>query len=339
MLEAKSRAATTIKDVARMAGVSVATASYVVNETRNVRPETRHRVLTAIQRLGYAPNAAARNLAAGRSFILGLIVSDIRNPFFPEIITGFQEAASVRNMEAIILNTNYDAARTREAVNRLTALQAPGVAVMTSQIDASVISLLPRKRVSAVYLDLGRVDKYISNITADYEGGIQAALDHIVQFGHERIGFIGGNPALTSAWRRRQAFLSGAAKAGLKEIRAIDSNFTVEGGYYACSKLLSGFDATAIIAANDLMAIGAMHAAYDRNLRIPVDLSIMGFDDITFAQFAQPALTTVALPRSEIGRVAFQALWTTIADDSHAGSEFCMETRLAIRQSTGPAPR
>src|ERR1017187_3481796 len=145
MLEEKSRAATTIRDVARMDGVSVATVSYVVNETRNVRPETRHRVLAAIQRLGYSPNAAARNLAAGRSFILGLIVSDIRNPFFPEIITGFQEAANVCNMEAIILNTNYDAARTREAVNRLTALQAPGVAVMTSQIDASVISLLPAR--------------------------------------------------------------------------------------------------------------------------------------------------------------------------------------------------
>ena len=145
VLEEKSRTATTIKDVARMAGVSVATASYVVNETRNVRPETRHRVLTAIQRLSYSPNAAARNLAAGRSFILGLIVSDIRNPFFPEIMTGFQEAANVCSMEAVIMNTNYDAARTREAVNRLTAMQAPGVAVMTSQIDASVISLLPAR--------------------------------------------------------------------------------------------------------------------------------------------------------------------------------------------------
>lgn len=323
-----------IKDVAAHAGVSVATVSHVLNGTRKTRPETAERVRAAVKELGYTQNATARNLAVGHSSMLGLVISDIRNPFFPEITTAFQDQALVHDMDAIVINTNYDAHRTRSCVNRLLALQVPGVAILTSQIDVSIIETLAGKSVCAVYLDLGRVDRHISNILVDYETGIRQAFDHLRELGHEQIGFIGGPPHLHSARRRRQAFLDSAAKGGAIIGRTVDSDFTVQGGYYACSKLMAGFSPTAIVAANDLMAIGAMHCAHDRGLRIPEQLSIVGFDDIFFAECTQPALTTVAVPRGDIGATAFQALWQMIADPAHAGREYRLEAALVVRQST-----
>jgi DNA-binding LacI/PurR family transcriptional regulator len=126
---------------------------------------------------------------------------------------------------------------------------------------------------------------------------------------------------------------------GALEARTVDSDFTVQGGYVACSKLLGGFRATAIIAANDLMAIGAMHAAYDRKIRIPEDLSIVGFDDIRFAQHTHPPLTTVAVPRSDIGRIAFEAVWAMISDPAKPGREHHVQTNLVVRDSTAEAPK
>jgi LacI family transcriptional regulator len=330
-----------IRDVANRAGVSVATVSFVLNEAQRhrIRPKTQDRVLDAVKELGYSPNVSARNLAVGRSHILGVIVSDIRNPFFPEITASFQEAANLNDMEAIVMNTNYDAQRTKESVSRLLALQVPGVAVLTSQIDPSVMELLASRKVCAVYLDLGRVDCCVSNIAVDYEQGISDAIEHIRKLGHTRVGFIGGSPQLASARRRRKAFVAGIERVGGVEARTIDSDFTVQGGYVACSKLLSGFKATAIITANDLMAIGAMHAAYDRKIRIPADLSIVGFDDIRFAQHTQPPLTTVAVPRSEIGRIAFEALWAMISDSAKPGREHQVQTNLVVRDSTAEAPK
>jgi len=330
-----------IRDVARRAGVSVATVSFVLNEAQRhrIRPKTQDKVLDAVKELGYSPNVSARNLAVGRSHILGVIVSDIRNPFFPEITAAFQEAANLNDMEAIVIHTNYDAQRTKESISRLLALQVPGVAVLTSQIDPSVMELLASRGICAVYLDLGRVDRCVSNIAVDYEQGITSAIEHIRKLGHNRIGFIGGSPQLASAQRRKKAFVTGAASLGALEARTVDSDFTVQGGYVACSKLLSGFRATAIIAANDLMAIGAMHAAYDRKIRIPEDLSIVGFDDIRFAQHTHPPLTTVAVPRSEIGRIAFEAVWAMISDPAKPGREHQVQTNLVVRDSTTEAPR
>lgn len=334
---AEAASIATIADVAARAGVSVATVSYVVNETRKVRPETERRVLAAIRDLNYSPNATARNLAVGRSHIFGLLISDIRNPFFPEVTTAFQEAANLTDREAIVMNTNYDAQRTTSCINRLLALRVPGVAVLTSQIDPSIMDVLARNEVCAVYLDLGNVKRSVSNIVIDYEHGIAAALEHVRALGHSRIGFIGGPARLWSAQRRKQAVLECAERVRAIEIRAVDSDFTVEGGYFACAKLLGSFNATAILSANDLMAIGAMHCAYDQGIDVPQDLSIVGFDNILFSQFTQPALTTVAVPRSEIGRTAFQALSAMIADPARLGAEHRVETSLVIRSSTAEA--
>lgn len=323
-----------IRDVAARAGVSTATVSHVLNGTRGSKPETRQRVLSAIQELGYSQNQAGRDLARGRSSLLGLIISDIRNPFFPEVTAAFQEQALLNNMDALVLNTNYDAHRTLNSVKRLMGLQVPGVAILTSQIDPAVVSMLAEHHIAAVYLDLGRVDVSISNILLNYEHGIVEVLEHLTKLGHRRIAYIGGPLHLNSAQRRKNAFLESAIQMGLEAPATIDADFTVKGGYFACSKLLNGPTPTAIVAGNDLTAIGVLHRAYDGGLRVPEDLSVVGFDDILFAEYTQPALTTVSVPRIEIGRVAFQALWTMMADPSRTGREYRVGTKLITRQTT-----
>jgi arginyl-tRNA synthetase len=332
--------AVSIKDVAARAGVSIATVSHVLNGTRGTRPATRDRVLTAIQDLGYAQNQTARNLARGRSSLLGLIISDIRNPFFPEITSAFQDMALSRDMDAVVLNTNYDSLRTLNAVRRLIGLQVSGVAILTSQMEPAAAEMLPKAGIASVFLDLGLVDRNISDIAVDYEQGIGAALRHLTELGHQRIGYIGGPVQFPSVARRKTAFLDSAAQRGFEPCSVLDADFTVKGGYSACSALLQReCRPTAIVTGNDLTAIGVMHAAWDAGLRVPEQLSVVGFDDIVFSEYTQPALTTVAVPRKEIGTVAFEALWAMIEDPDHAGREYRMETRLVVRHSTAvPQP-
>jgi DNA-binding LacI/PurR family transcriptional regulator len=326
--------AVSIKDVAERAAVSTATVSHVLNGTRHTHPRTRDRVLAAVRDLGYSQNQAARNLARGTSSLLGLIVSDVRNPFFPEITAAFQDQALAHEMDALVLNTNYDAQRTLHSVRRLLGLQVPGVAILTSQIEPSVVDMLAQNRVAAVYLDLGKVTDGVSNIVIDYEHGIVQALEHLASLGHSRIAYVGGPPNIVSAQRRKNAFVSTAERLSLHAGPILDSDFTVKGGYFACSKLLAGDTPTAIVAGNDLTAIGVLHRAYDGGLRVPQDLSVVGFDDILFAEYTQPALTTVAVPRAEIGKVAFQALWAMLSDSSLSGREYRVDTQLVSRQST-----
>lgn len=329
--------AVSIKDVAAKASVSIATVSHVLNGTRVTRPRTRDRVLAAVRELGYSQNQAARNLARGTSSILGLIVSDVRNPFFPEITAAFQDQALAHDMDAIMLNTNYDAQRTLHSVRRMLGLQVPGVAVFTSQIEPSIVSILAERGVAAVYLDLGTVAHAVSNIVLDYEGGIAQALQHLTELGHKRIGYIGGPAKLHSIIRRKEAFVSNMHHMGMEPSFLAESDFSVNGGYLACAQLLkSASRPTALVAGNDLTAIGILHCAYDAGLRVPEDLSVVGFDDILFAAYMQPALTTVAVPRAEVGKTAFEALWTMLADPELKGREYRLKTQLITRQSTAP---
>jgi LacI family transcriptional regulator len=187
-------------------------------------------------------------------------------------------------------------------------------------------------------MGFGAADANSGNVGIAQRQGILEAVEHLAALGHKRVGMIGGPADGIFAQDRKTAFLEGARAAGL-ETRTVDSDFTVQGGYFSCSRLLYGFEATALFAANDLMAIGALHYAYDRRIPVPAALSVIGFDDITFAQFTQPALTTVAVPRAEIGRLAFQSLWHLINDSNQGGHDYEVKTSLVIRQTTAPPLR
>ncbi len=329
--------AANIKDVALRAGVSTATVSHVLNGTRAASPQTRERVLTAVKELGYSQNLAARHLARGQSSMVGLLVSDVRNPFFPEITAGFQDEALNRGMDALLINTNYDAERILNSVRRLIGLQVPGIAVLTSQIDPSVVDMLAQNKIAAVYLDLGRVGPYISNLVIEYERGIQSAVEHLTGLGHRRIAYVGGPQNLQSARNRKRAFFNAASQT--ETPMAEESDFSTRGGYAAAQRILDEYKPSAILCGNDLTAIGVLHCAFDRKIRVPDELSVIGFDDITFAEYTQPALTTVSVPRRQVGEMAFSELWRMISQPDHCGTEIRIPTSLVIRGSVSAVSR
>lgn len=321
----------TLKEVARKAGVSVATVSYVINDIRKVSPQTEERVRRAARELGYS---RAMGRASFRP-LTGLVVPDVGNPFFLEIMKSFQDAANLADMEVIVMNTNSDLQRTHKSIERLGSLHVAGAAFFTTQVDAPSKQALAARHIPSVYLDYGSPAKAIGTLAVDYRHGMIEAVDHLRQLGHSRIGLIGGPEGGVAAQKRKLAFLEHTAAAAI-EARVIDSDFSVQGGYFSCSKLLSTYSPSAVIAANDLMAIGAMHCAFDRQVRIPEELSIIGFDDITFAQFTQPALTTVAVPRAEIGKAAFDSIFSMIGHPEVEGTTYEVATTLVRRQSTAP---
>jgi LacI family transcriptional regulator len=327
----------TIKEVAVMAGVSPATVSYVLNDSHRVRPETGQRVLWAVKELGYLPNMAARSLVVGHSSIVGMIVADIDNPFFAEIAKTFQEEAHLSGLETIVLNTNSDRLRTRSMVERLLSLQVRGAAFMTTQADGPIKEFVSKKGMPAVYLGFGSADRNSGNVAIEQRLGILEAVDHLASLGHKRVGFISGPADGLFAQRRKAAFVEGALAAGF-ETRVVESDLTVQGGYFSCSKLLYGFEATALMAGNDLMAIGAMHYLYEHQIPVPAAMSVVGFEDITFAQFTQPPLTTVAVPRGEIGRLAFQSLSRLLDKSSQGGCDYEVKASLVLRQTTAAPP-
>lgn len=327
-----------MEDVAKQAGVSVTTVSHVVNRTRRVAPETRRRVLEALRQLNYYKDAHARHLATGRSDFFGLIVSDIGNPFFPEVIKSFETAALEKGFDLLLCNTNYNPARTEAAVRKMIENKVRGVAVMTSELGAALAEELAAHQVAVVFLDLGPVRKYMSNIRVDYSQGIYQAMNHLHSLGHQDFAFIAGPQTLRSAVTRRKAFIDALHQWDLPSHRTLEGNHKVDGGMHAIEVLLAHPPLpTAILCSNDLTAIGALKALAEAGVRVPEDVSVVGFDDIDFARLAHPSLTTVNLSREHLGKLAFGALHKILRSKRREGAEYVVETQLVIRQSTGEA--
>lgn len=334
--------ATRIKDVAKLAGVSTATVSHVINKTRFVKPETKRKVLDAIENAAYTPNIHARNLASGQSRTLGLIISDITNPFFPDLVKSIQEKALGLGYEVLVLNTNYEPERDVVYVQRLLELQVRGVMILTSEMDLSVIERLSSRKIQVVFLDIGKVGPHISNIRVNYENGVHQAVEHLLELGHRQIAFISGPVHFKSAQIRRSAFLSAMKKhrASLHTEPVIcEGDFKLESGQQAVKQLLALSNRpTAIVAANDLMAIGAVRELGRAGLRVPKDVSVIGCDDIWLAKLIDPQLTTIRIPREEIGAAAVDAVLQPNSTNDGAGREMRIRTELVIRESTGAAP-
>ncbi len=327
-----------IKEVARRAKVSTATVSRTINGSDKVTPETKERVQRAIEELGFYPNTWARALGSGRSNLYGLIISDITNPFFPELVKSFEDIAVQNGQEVLVANTNYDPVRMEVCVRRMLQRKVDGVAIMTSEMDARLISEFQSRDIPLVFLDTGKAEKLTSNIVVDYAAGVDAAVEHIVGLGHTEIAFISGPLMLRSARVRREAFIGCLERRGIGADWIEEGNHQVDGGHDAMMRLLGRTThPTAVLASNDMTAIGALGAIHERGLRVPEDISIVGFDDIQISAFTQPALTTVRLSREEIARVAFRALYS-IRQDGGKGAEYGVRPALVARKSTGRAP-
>jgi len=331
-----------IKEVARLAKVSTATVSRTINGSNKVTPETAERVRRAIETLKFYPNTNARALGSGRSSLYGLIISDITNPFFPELVKSFEDIAVQYGQEVLIANTNYDANRMELCVTRMLQRKVDGVAIMTSEMDEHLIGELNSRHIPLVFLDTGTPQKLISNIVIDYAAGIDASVEHITTLGHTAIAFITGPMTLTSARMRRKAFTQGLKRKGIKLERHFveEGNHRIDGGHEAMARLLDRNPRpTAVLASNDMTAIGALGAIHERGLRVPEDISVIGFDDIEISAFTQPALTTVRLSRPEIAKLAFRALYDTYKSPTAKGQELTIKPSFIVRNSTGPVPK
>lgn len=328
-----------IKDIAREAGFSTATVSHVINKTKYVSEPTREKVQRAIKKFNYHPNTHAQSLALGRSKMIGLLVSDISNPFFPEIIKSVEAAVFASGYSLILLNTNYETDRAVEYMQRLIQMKVAGIILMTSEFDEELINEAKRQKTSIVFHDLGIVGEKMSNIILDYAVGIDEAVQHLVSLGHKRIVHIAGAHEIHSGRIRRQAFID-AMKRYLpktEQPKIYEGDFRFDGGRLAASQVLAEkVLPTAVVVANDLMALGAMQEFKAAGLQIPQDISIIGFDDISFASLSEPALTTVCSPRVEIGRRAVEALMLTVDKPHQQGIEVRIPTYLIKRNSTAP---
>ena len=326
-----------IGDIARRANVSTATVSRTLNQSGAVRPETARKVWRAAAALNYYPNSHARTLVSGRSRLLGLIVSDITNPFFPELVHSFETLATQHQYDLILTSTSYQTARMTWCVRRMLERKVDGLAIMTSEMDLGLIKELARRGVPLVFMDVGRVGPRMSHVLIDYAHGIRQAVDHVAGLGHKRIGFITGPLELHSARTRRQAFLDGLRANGIRpDPRLIrEGTHTAEGGQQAMTALLRGGRMpTAVVCSNDWTAIGALHAIDAAGLRVPADVSLVGFDDIPLASYTSPPLSSVRMSAGDVGSTAFDALFRLIGGDRLEGDVYQVPTTLVVRNST-----
>jgi len=329
---------TTIKDVAEKAGVSTSTVSHVINNTRFVSEESKQSVLKAIDELNYYRDVRARGLATGKTHIIGLIVSDITNPFFPELIRGAETFAAQQGYDVFLCNTGYDPERTSSLVRRLIEKKVDGTIIMTTEMEYALVVSLTTKKIPVVLLDWGITDILVSNIKENFHKGIEEAIDHLVKLGHRNIAFISGPLNLKTAKTRRDAFLSLIKKYAviMEEPIIIQGDWKISGGELAAERILNAPNhPTAILASNDLMAIGAMRKIKEVGLQIPKDISIIGLDDIFLASVVDPPLTTINLPRYEIGKIAWNLLNYSMQNKDEMGKEEIVNTSLIVRNSTG----
>lgn len=333
-----------IREVAKRARVSTATVSRTVNGIPTVNPTLAKRVWKVVHELGYYPNTQARALVSGRSRIFGLIVSEIVNPFFPEIVQAFETIAVQHNYEILLTSTVHDPKRMEMSVRRMIERRVDGVAVMTFGMEELLLEDLKTRNVPLVFVDVGPARPRVSNIRIDYQNGIRQAVQHLAAFRHERIAFITGPLQLKSAMARQTAFLQSMQEIGLAVDGdlVLEGDHTLEGGMKAMSLLLKAKSRpTAVLCSNDMTAIGVMRQCYEEKIAIPRDLSIVGFDDIRLAQFILPPLTTIRMSQEELARLAFKALLTDVKRAAPAphGSDYLLQTDLVLRESTAMAPR
>jgi LacI family transcriptional regulator len=332
-----------IREIAKRARVSTATVSRTINRHPSVQPQLAKRVWRIVEELGYFPSTQARALVSGRSRIFGLIVSEITNPFFPEIVRVFEETALQNNYEILVTSTVHDQERMKTSVRRMLEHRVEGVAVMTFGMEESLLDDLKLRNVPLVFVDVGPARPRVSNIRIDYLHGIRQAVQHLAALRHERIAFITGPLALKSALARRDAFVQSMSEIGLsgEPELIVEGNHTLEGGEEAFAKLLNGrLRPTAILCSNDMTAIGVMRKCYSEKIVVPRDLSVIGFDNIHLSQYILPPLTTIEMSQTELGRLAFQALLQDVQRETPnpKGTEYVLKTSFVLRDSTAMNP-
>lgn len=329
----------TIRDVAREAGVSTAAVSQVFNANGRLSEKTRQRVLAVARHLRYRPNRHARNLAAKSTRTMGIVVSDIENPFFSVVIKNFEAQARRFGFEVIASETSYELALMQRAAERMMEQQVSGVAIFTSEMSSVWLEEILDRGIPVTCFDLDFVSKHASNIKVNYLSGMKQLLEHLYHLGHRRIAYVGGPRKLRNIMSRYEGYIQSVKTLGLDPGPVLIGNQRLNGGYAAGAALLdSPCRPTAVVAVNDLTAVGLIHAFCEGGLRVPEDISVTGFDNTYLAAYFVPRLTTVDMHPDLLGRTAADALHDAITSPAGEGKEYAVKIDLVVGKSTGPAP-
>jgi LacI family transcriptional regulator len=332
----------TIEDVARAAGVSKQTVSRAINNKGEISHRTREKILALIKKMGYRPNRMAQAMNTSRSHMIGLVVPDITNPFFPEVVRAVQDAAMANGYTALICNTDESQEQEIEVLNELVTHGIDGLITFTHQAsDEAVVEFADR---FGPLLIINREFKQefdhpnITSLLVDNLSGAYQAVTHLISLGHTKIGMLANSALAERPIRRVQGYEKALSDMGI----AIDHDLlvwhepTLTGGYEAAKALLTRRpDTTAIFAYNDLMALGALRACRDLNLSVPQDISIIGFDDIQLASMVTPALSSVRVDKYEMGKLAFERVFSLIQNPAESREKIEMVATLMDRESTG----
>ena len=329
--------------IAQLARVSTATVSRTINRVPTVDPVLARRVWRVVEQVGYYPNRQARALVCGRSRIFGLITSEISNPFFPEMVQTFTQLCIKHRYEILLSSIDQDSSQLETTARRMIEHRIDGVAVLTFGPDDPLIEFFRDRDVPVFAIGTNSPGRLLKTVNIDYEHGIRQAVQHLAAMGHVRIAFVSGPAQLKTAAMRKIAFQDCMREIGLQpspEI-VVEGDHTIEAGMRAMSSLAALPDRpSAVLCSNDLTAIGIMRQAFDLALDVPRDLSVVGFDDIRFAQFMIPPLTTVQMSQTEIAETAFAALLSCVeGEETRSSSEVgVIKTNLVLRRSTMLAP-
>ena len=325
-------------DVADLAGVSQTTVSHVLNNVDIAIPEeTRKRILDAVDELGYIPNLMARSLRSGETSTIGMIVPDSANPFFAEVARGVEDTSFKQGYSVILCNSDGDLDKELLYSNVLTEKQVDGILFIAAGLSKEHVQALQRRRMPLVVVDREISGIAIDSVLTDNTRGGRLAIRHLLELGHRRIGCIQGPSDLSPSADRvigyRQAL--DEARIPVDEDIIVRGDFQHESGYQATRQLLAKSPPpTAVFACNDLMAVGAISAAVEMGYRVPTDLSVVGFDDLPLARFANPSLTTIVQPKYEMGTIAATMLLERIRDLEGSPRRKMLDTNLLVRQST-----
>lgn len=330
----------TIQDVARAAGVHPGTASRALNPglTGRTTPETTRRVREAATRLGYVPDQSGRNLRTRRSHTIGVLIPDLGNPVFPPIVRGIEDGLRDAGYEALIANTDDSPEREDQLIRVLTARNCDGFIIASSRRDDPAVAALLDSKMPVVLVNR-LMDTVTASVASDDATGMRAAVNHLVGLGHRTIAHVTGPNTLSMTQVRRAAFEEAVAAAGLAADPGLietAARYAVDEGHHAFGRLLDRRAPTAVIAGNDMIAIGCYTVLRGRGLRCPEDVSVVGFNDMPLSGFLAPALTTVAIPQNDIGTAAAQLILEMIADGRSLHR--LLPVSLVVRGSTGPPP-
>jgi LacI family transcriptional regulator len=330
----------TIKDVARASGVSYATVSRVLTGFEYVKETTRQRVLEAVEKSGYVTNLHARSLVAGHSQIIGLLVPNLDNSYVGTIMQGIDAALVHANYDLMLYTTHRHPGKESFYASAISKGLTDGLLLVAPLVPATYLEALRDQDFPYVLIDQADVTASNSIQATNWQGAYDIT-QYLIRLGHTRIAFIKGEPAVRSAVDRLQGYQSALADCGIPIIEEliINGDYQQQTGYQSARRLLQSIQSlpTAIFAANDLTAFGAMDAAREHGLHIPDDISIVGFDDIPQSSFVYPRLTTVRQPLEQMGQVAVKILLERIEDKSLPPRQVALATQLVIRDSCGPA--